>query len=84
VLALKWNGGFVWACKNYEAEAAHGTLTRHYRKHQQGKETSTNPIASVFAWTRDLKYRGTFDNIPDVVKFGEALEKVCVETRVGR
>ena len=110
-LTLKWNGGFVWACKNYdgdvqsdalaqgfgslgmmtsvlltpdgktvEAEAAHGTVTRHYRQHQQGKETSTNPIASIFAWTRALKYRGTFDNTPDVVKFAEALEKVCVET----
>ena len=110
-LALKWNGGFVWACKNYdgdvqsdtlaqgfgslgmmisalltpdgktvEAEAAHGTVTRHYRQHQQGKETSTNPIASIFAWSRGLKYRGTFDNTPDVVKFAEALEKVCVDT----
>ena len=110
-LALKWNGGFVWACKNYdgdvqsdtlaqgfgslgmmtsvlltpdgktvEAEAAHGTVTRHYRQHQQGKETSTNPIASIFAWTRGLRYRGVFDNTPDVVKFSEALEKVCVET----
>jgi isocitrate dehydrogenase len=110
-LALKWNGGFVWACKNYdgdvqsdtlaqgfgslgmmtsvlltpdgktvEAEAAHGTVTRHYRQHQQGKETSTNPIASIFAWTRGLRYRGVFDNTPDVVKFAETLEKVCVET----
>jgi isocitrate dehydrogenase len=110
-LAMKWNGGFVWACKNYdgdvqfdtlaqgfgslgmmtsvlltpdgktvEAEAAHGTVTRHYRQHQQGKETSTNPIASIFAWTRGLKYRGTFDNTSDVVKFAEAVEKVCVET----
>src|ERR1700722_18745399 len=110
-LALKWNGGFVWACKNYdgdvqsdtlaqgfgslgmmisalltpdgktvEAEAAHGTVTRHYRQHQQGKETSTNPISSIFAWSRGLKYRGTFDNTPDVVKFAEALEKVCVDT----
>ena len=113
-LALKWNGGFIWAAKNYdgdvqsdtlaqgfgslgmmtsvlltpdgktvETEAAHGTVTRHYRQHQQGKETSTNPIASIFAWTRGLKYRGTFDNTPDVVKFGEALEKVCIETVEG-
>jgi len=110
-LALKWSGGFVWACKNYdgdvqsdtlaqgfgslgmmtsvlltpdantvETEAAHGTVTRHYRQHQQGKETSTNPIASIFAWTRGLRYRGTFDNTPDVVRFAEALEKVCIET----
>jgi isocitrate dehydrogenase len=109
--ALKWNGGFVWACKNYdgdvqsdivaqgfgslglmtsvlmtpdgktvEAEAAHGTVTRHYRQHQDGKETSTNPIASIFAWTRALYYRGTFDETPDVVTFAENLEKVCVDT----
>jgi len=109
--AMKWSGGFVWACKNYdgdvqsdtvaqgfgslglmtsvlmtpdgqtvEAEAAHGTVTRHYRQHQQGKETSTNPIASIFAWTRGLSYRGKFDDTPDVVKFAETLEKVCVET----
>jgi isocitrate dehydrogenase len=109
--ALKWDGGFVWACKNYdgdvqsdsvaqgfgslglmtsvlltpdgktvEAEAAHGTVTRHYRDHQKGKPTSTNPIASIFAWTQGLKYRGTFDGTPDVVKFADALEKVCVET----
>ena len=109
--AMKWSGGFVWACKNYdgdvqsdtvaqgfgslglmtsvlmtpdgqtiEAEAAHGTVTRHYRQHQQGKETSTNPIASIFAWTRGLAYRGKFDDTPDVVKFAETLEKVCVET----
>jgi isocitrate dehydrogenase len=109
--ALKWNGNYVWACKNYdgdvqsdivaqgfgslglmtsvlmtpdgqtiEAEAAHGTVTRHYRLHQQGKETSTNPIASIFAWTRGLYYRGTFDNTPDVVNFALALEKVCVDT----
>src|SRR6266576_361563 len=108
---LKWEGGIVWACKNYdgdvqsdvvaqgfgslglmtsvlmtpdgrtvEAEAAHGTVTRHYRQHQQGKPTSTNPVASIFAWTRGLKYRGTFDGTPDVVKFADALEKVCVET----
>ncbi|WP_119168058.1 NADP-dependent isocitrate dehydrogenase [Algihabitans albus] len=109
--AMKWNGGFVWACKNYdgdvqsdtvaqgfgslglmtsvlmtpdgktvEAEAAHGTVTRHYRLHQQGKETSTNPIASIFAWTRGLKYRGTFDETPAVVDFAEKLEAVCVGT----
>ena len=106
--ALKWSGGFVWACKNYdgdvqsdtaaqgfgslglmtsvlmtpdgrtiEAEAAHGTVTRHYRQHQQGLETSTNPIASIFAWTRGLFYRGTFDDTPDVVRFAETLEGVC-------
>ncbi len=109
--AMKWDGGFVWACKNYdgdvqsdsvaqgfgslglmtsvlltpdgktvEAEAAHGTVTRHYREHQKGRPTSTNPIASIFAWTQGLKYRGQFDNTPDVVKFADALEKVCVET----
>ncbi len=109
--AMKWDGGFVWACKNYdgdvqsdsvaqgfgslglmtsvlltpdgktvEAEAAHGTVTRHYREHQKGKPTSTNPIASIFAWTQGLKYRGTFDGTPDVVKFADALEKVCIET----
>ena len=109
--ALKWSGGFVWACKNYdgdvqsdtvaqgfgslglmtsvlmtpdgktiEAEAAHGTVTRHYRLHQQGKETSTNPIASIYAWTRGLYYRGTFDDTPEVVKFAEALESVCIST----
>ena len=109
--ALKWSGGFVWACKNYdgdvqsdtaaqgfgslglmtsvlmtpdgrtiEAEAAHGTVTRHYRQHQQGLETSTNPIASIFAWTRGLFYRGTFDDTPDVVRFAERLEQVCRET----
>ena len=65
--------------KTVEAEAAHGTVTRHYREHQQGKPTSTNPIASIFAWTQALKYRGRFDDTPDVVKFAEALEKVCVE-----
>ena len=109
--ALKWEGGFVWACKNYdgdvesdvvaqgfgslglmtsvlitpdgrtvEAEAAHGTVTRHYREHQKGKETSTNPIASIYAWTQGLVYRGRFDETPDVVRFAETLEKVCVET----
>ncbi len=65
--------------KTVEAEAAHGTVTRHYREHQQGKPTSTNPIASIFAWTQALKYRGTFDETPEVVKFADALEKVCVE-----
>jgi len=109
--ALKWNGEFVWACKNYdgdvqsdqvaqgfgslglmtsvlmtpdgktiEAEAAHGTVTRHYRQHQAGKATSTNPIASIFAWTGGLKYRGKFDGTPDVTRFAEELEKVCIET----
>jgi isocitrate dehydrogenase len=109
--ALKWNGNFVWACKNYdgdvqsdvvaqgfgslglmtsvlmtpdaqtvEAEAAHGTVTRHYRLHQQGKETSTNPIASIFAWTRGLSYRGEFDETPEVKRFAETLEKVCIDT----
>ncbi|MBK8100613.1 MAG: NADP-dependent isocitrate dehydrogenase [Planctomycetes bacterium] len=105
--AMKWDGGFVWACKNYhgdvqsdsvaqgfgplglmtsvlmtpdgktvEAEAAHGTVTRHYREHQKGKPTSTNPIASIFAWTQGLKFRGKFDGTPDVVAFADALEKV--------
>jgi isocitrate dehydrogenase len=109
--ALKWEGGFVWACKNYdgdvqsdtvaqgfgslglmtsvlmtedgktiEAEAAHGTVTRHYREHQKGNKTSTNPIASIFAWTRGLSYRGTFDDTPEVVRFAETLERVCVQT----
>jgi isocitrate dehydrogenase len=107
---LKWNGGYLWACKNYdgdvqsdtvaqgygslglmtsvlmspdgkavEAEAAHGTVTRHYRMHQQGKPTSTNPIASIFAWTRGLQYRGRMDSTPDLVNFALTLEKVCVE-----
>jgi isocitrate dehydrogenase len=66
--------------KTVEAEAAHGTVTRHYRQHQQGKATSTNPIASIFAWTRGLIYRGKFDNTPDVIKFAETLEKVCIDT----
>jgi isocitrate dehydrogenase len=66
--------------KTVEAEAAHGTVTRHYRQHQQGKATSTNPIASIFAWTRGLMYRGKFDNTPDVVKFAETLERVCIAT----
>jgi isocitrate dehydrogenase len=109
--ALKWEGGYVWACKNYdgdvqsdtvaqgfgslglmtsvlmtadgktvEAEAAHGTVTRHYRLHQQGKPTSTNPIASIFAWTRGLSARGRMDGTPDVSAFAETLERVCVET----
>jgi isocitrate dehydrogenase len=109
--ALKWNGGYVWACKNYdgdvqsdivaqgfgslglmtsvllspdgntvESEAAHGTVTRHFREHQKGRTTSTNPIASVFAWTRGLIYRGRFDGTPDVTAFAETLEKVCVQT----
>jgi isocitrate dehydrogenase len=63
-----------------EAEAAHGTVTRHYREHQKGKATSTNPIASIFAWTRGLWYRGKFDNTPEVQRFAETLEKVCVDT----
>ena len=109
--ALKWEGGYVWACKNYdgdvqsdivaqgfgslglmtsvlmtpdgktvEAEAAHGTVTRHYRQHQQGKETSTNPIASIFAWTRGLAKRGELDGTPEVTNFAETLERVCIET----
>ena len=109
--AMKWSGGYLWACKNYdgdvqsdtvaqgygslglmtsvlmtpdgktvESEAAHGTVTRHYRLHQKGEETSTNPIASIFAWTRGLYYRGKFDDTPEVVQFAETLEKVCVET----
>ena len=107
---MKWTGGYLWACKNYdgdvqsdtvaqgygslglmtsvlmspdgktvEAEAAHGTVTRHYRMHQQGKPTSTNPIASIYAWTRGLIYRGKMDGTPDVVKFAETVEKVCVD-----
>ncbi len=109
--AIKWEGAFVWACKNYdgdvqsdtvaqgfgslglmtsvlvtpdgktmEAEAAHGTVTRHYRMHQQGKPTSTNPIASIFAWTRGLAFRGKLDNTPELEKFAHTLERVCVET----
>jgi isocitrate dehydrogenase len=112
--ALKWEGGYVWACKNYdgdvqsdtvaqgfgslglmtsvlmtpdgktvEAEAAHGTVTRHYRLHQQGKPTSTNPIASIFAWTRALSARGRMDGTPEVIRFAETLERVCVETVEG-
>jgi isocitrate dehydrogenase len=109
--ALKWEGGYVWACKNYdgdvqsdtvaqgfgslglmtsvlmtadgktvEAEAAHGTVTRHYRLHEQGKPTSTNPIASIFAWTRGLQARGRMDETPAVGEFAQALERVCVQT----
>ena len=107
---LKWEGGIVWACKNYdgdvqsdtvaqgfgslglmtsvlltpdgktvEAEAAHGTVTRHYRQHQRGEKTSTNPVASIFAWTRGLAHRGKLDNTPEVTRFAETLEQVCVE-----
>lgn len=112
--ALKWNGSFVWACKNYdgdvqsdsvaqgfgslglmtsvlitpdgnimEAEAAHGTVTRHFRDHQAGKPTSTNPIASIYAWTRGLAFRGKLDNNQELIRFSEALEEVCVETVEG-
>jgi isocitrate dehydrogenase len=66
--------------KTIEAEAAHGTVTRHFRMHQQGKATSTNPIASIFAWTGGLKYRGKFDDTPEVVRFAETLERICIET----
>src|SRR5260370_4621054 len=69
--------------KTVETEAAHGPVPRHYRQHQQGKETSTNPIASIFAWARGLRYRGIFDDTPDVVRFAETLERVCVETVEG-
>jgi isocitrate dehydrogenase len=109
--AMKWEGGYVWACKNYdgdvqsdtvaqgfgslglmtsvlmspdgktvEAEAAHGTVTRHFRQHEQGKPTSTNPIASIFAWTRGLAARGRMDETPEVSRFAETLERVCIET----
>jgi isocitrate dehydrogenase len=112
--ALKWEGGFLWACKNYdgdvqsdtvaqgfgslglmtsvlmtpdghtvEAEAAHGTVTRHYRAHQRGEKTSTNPIASIFAWTRGLTHRGRLDATPEVEAFAHALEQVCVQTVEG-
>ncbi|HSV66669.1 MAG TPA: NADP-dependent isocitrate dehydrogenase [Mycobacteriales bacterium] len=112
--ALKWEGGYVWACKNYdgdvqsdtvaqgfgslglmssvlmtpdgrtvEAEAAHGTVTRHYRAHQRGEKTSTNPIASIFAWTRGLAHRGKLDNTPEVIEFAKKLEQVCVSTVEG-
>ncbi len=109
--ALKWEGGYVWACKNYdgdvqsdtvaqgfgslglmtsvlmtpdgrtvEAEAAHGTVTRHFRQHQQGKPTSTNPIASIFAWTGGLRHRGTLDGTPEVTRFAQTVEQVCIGT----
>jgi isocitrate dehydrogenase len=109
--ALKWSGGYVWACKNYdgdvqsdtvaqgfgslglmtsvlmtpdgkvvEAEAAHGTVTRHYREHQKGRETSTNSIASIFAWTRGLAHRAKLDNNPELGRFSSTLEKVCIDT----
>jgi isocitrate dehydrogenase len=109
--ALKWEGNFIWACKNYdgdvqsdsvaqgygslglmtsvlmtpdgktvEAEAAHGTVTRHYRNHQQGLETSTNPIASIFAWTRGLQFRGKFDENSNLVNFAKSLEDTCINT----
>src|SRR6476661_7131229 len=112
--AMKWEGGYVWACKNYdgdvqsdtvaqgfgslglmtsvlltpdgktcEAEAAHGTVTRHFREHQQGKPTSTNPIASIFAWTRGLEHRGKLDNTPAVIEFAQALEDVVIKTVEG-
>ncbi len=112
--AMKWEGGYVWACKNYdgdvqsdivaqgfgslglmtsvlmtpdgrtvEAEAAHGTVTRHYRQHQAGKPTSTNPIASIFAWTRGLAHRGKLDGTPELAAFADALEQVCIETVEG-
>ena len=108
---LKWEGGFVWACKNYdgdvqsdtvaqgfgslglmsstlvtpdgmtmEAEAAHGTVTRHFRQHQKGRPTSTNPIASIFAWTRGLAFRGKLDDNQELIHFAHALEQVCIET----
>jgi isocitrate dehydrogenase len=69
--------------RTVEAEAAHGTVTRHFRQHQQGKETSTNPIASIFAWTRGLAHRGKLDNTPEVTRFAETLEKVCIDTVEG-
>jgi isocitrate dehydrogenase len=109
--ALKWEGGYVWACKNYdgdvqsdtvaqgfgslglmtsvlmtpdgrtvEAEAAHGTVTRHYRQHQRGEATSTNPVASIFAWTQGLAHRGKLDGTPEVSAFAQTLERVCIET----
>ena len=109
--ALKWEGNFIWACKNYdgdvqsdsvaqgygslglmtsvlmtpdgktvEAEAAHGTVTRHYRNHQKGLETSTNPIASIFAWSRGLYFRGKFDKNDSLIQFAKKLEETCIET----
>jgi isocitrate dehydrogenase len=111
---LRWEGGYVWACKNYdgdvqsdtvaqgfgslglmtsvlmtpdgqvmESEAAHGTVTRHFREHQAGRKTSTNPIASIFAWTRGLEHRGKLDNTPELIKFAQTVEKVCVDTVEG-
>jgi isocitrate dehydrogenase len=111
---MKWEGGYVWACKNYdgdvqsdtiaqgfgslglmtsvlltpdgktcEAEAAHGTVTRHYRQHQKGEKTSTNPIASIFAWTRGLAFRAKLDGTPEVGQFADTLERVCVSTVEG-
>jgi len=109
--AIKWNGNYVWACKNYdgdvqsdsiaqgfgslglmtsvlmtpdgktiETEAAHGTVTRHYKMHQEGKETSTNPIASIFAWARGLRHRGKLDANEKLIKFSDTLENVCINT----
>jgi isocitrate dehydrogenase len=109
--ALKWNGNFIWACKNYdgdvqsdtiaqgfgslglmtsvlmspdgdtiEAEAAHGTVTRHYREYQKGRPTSTNPIASIFAWTRGLEFRGKLDKNQELIDFAQILEQVCIDT----
>ena len=109
--AMKWNGNYIWACKNYdgdvqsdaiaqgygslglmtsvlltpdgrtmESEAAHGTVTKHYRMHQQGKQTSTNPIASIFAWSRGLAHRGKLDSNKKLIDFSNTLEKVCIET----
>ena len=111
---MRWQGKFVWACKNYdgdvqsdtvaqgfgslglmtsvlmtpdgktiETEAAHGTVTRHYRQHQAGKPTSTNPIASIFAWTQGLRYRGKFDDTPELVRFADTLEAVCINSVEG-
>src|SRR5258705_5121584 len=111
---LKWEGGYVWACKNYDgdvqsdtvaqgygslglmtsvlmtpdgktvqSEAAHGTVTRHYRQHQQGKPTSTNPIASIFAWSRGLAHRGKLDSLPELIGFADSLERVCIATVEG-
>jgi len=108
---MKWEGGYIWACKNYdgdvqsdsiaqgfgslglmtsvlmspdgktiESEAAHGTVTRHFRNHQKGLTTSTNPIASIFAWTRGLNFRGEFDNNKELINFANILEKICIET----
>jgi isocitrate dehydrogenase len=78
--AMKWEGGSVWACKNYDGDVQSDTVTRHFRQHQQGKPTSTNPIASIYAWTRGLAHRGKLDGTPEVTGFAEALEHVCVET----